>query len=193
MLSQQNSRPNCQDYSSIINNLSSIGEVVLDPMAGSCVTILEAALLERDAIGFDIDPLSLILGKAKFQHFKINEAYHEGNTVIQKDRWEKLFEKRGPFFALQVALMQWCEQSEKPIVLFIDEIDSLVGDTLIAVLRQLRSGYEKRPELFPQSIVLCGVRDVKDYRMHSDRGSRCACPLFPFSLSLFSLENKLGL
>ncbi|HLP46019.1 MAG TPA: ATP-binding protein, partial [Candidatus Kapabacteria bacterium] len=44
-----------------------------------------------------------------------------------------------------------------------------MGDTLIAVLRQLRSGYEKRPALFPQSIVLCGIRDVKDYRMHSDR------------------------
>ena len=51
----------------------------------------------------------------------------------------------------------------------MDEIDSLIGDTLIAVLRQLRTGYTKRPELFPQSIVLCGVRDVRDYRIHSSR------------------------
>jgi hypothetical protein len=53
--------------------------------------------------------------------------------------------------------------------LLVDEIDSLVGDTLISVLRQLRAGYPKRPALFPQSIVLCGVRDVRDYRIHSDR------------------------
>ena len=56
---------------------------------------------------------------------------------------------------------------EKPFILFIDEIDSLIGDTLISVLRQIRAGYDSRPALFPQSIILCGVRDVRDYRMHS--------------------------
>ncbi|MEM7589563.1 MAG: hypothetical protein AAF320_05355 [Myxococcota bacterium] len=37
--------------------------------------------------------------------------------------------------------MSWCEHNSKPIVLLIDEIDALVGDTLISVLRQLRSSY----------------------------------------------------
>lgn len=49
----------------------------------------------------------------------------------------------------------------------MDEIDSLIGDSLISVLRQLRSGYTQRPEYFPQPIILCGVRDVRDYRIHS--------------------------
>jgi hypothetical protein len=40
---------------------------------------------------------------------------------------------------------------------------------LISVLRQLRSGYTDRPALFPQSIILCGVRDVRDYRLYSDK------------------------
>ena len=53
----------------------------------------------------------------------------------------------------------------KPFILFIDEIDALVGDSLVSVLRQLRSGYEKRPAMFPSSIILCGVRDVRDYRI----------------------------
>jgi hypothetical protein len=53
----------------------------------------------------------------------------------------------------------------KPVVLFIDEIDSLVGDTLISVLRQIRASYEKRPDKFPASLVLCGVRDIQDYRI----------------------------
>jgi len=57
--------------------------------------------------------------------------------------------------------------SDKPIVLLIDEIDSLVGDVLISVLRQLRTGYAKRPQNFPQSVILCGVRDVKDYRIQT--------------------------
>ena len=53
----------------------------------------------------------------------------------------------------------------KPLVLFIDEIDALVGDSLVSVLRQIRAGYDQRPQYFPISIVLCGVRDVRDYRI----------------------------
>ena len=49
----------------------------------------------------------------------------------------------------------------------IDEIDALIGDTLLAVLRQLRAGYPDRPRRFPQSVILCGVRDVRDYRIRS--------------------------
>jgi len=67
------------------------------------------------------------------------------------------------------ALTQWCRALEKPLVLLIDEIDSLVGDTLISVLRQLRTGYPQRPVQFPASVILCGVRDVRDYRIHSSQ------------------------
>ena len=69
--------------------------------------------------------------------------------------------------ALGAALARWCQADPKPLVLLIDEIDTLIGDTLIAVLRQLRAGYVQRPGGFPQSVVLCGVRDVRDYRIHS--------------------------
>ena len=55
----------------------------------------------------------------------------------------------------------------KPLVLIIDEIDALVGDSLISVLRQIRSGYANRPASFPNSIILCGVRDVRDYRIQT--------------------------
>ena len=59
---------------------------------------------------------------------------------------------------------------DKPLILLIDEIDALVGDTLVSVLRQLRSGYQNRPEKFPQSVILCGLRDIKDYRIHRSDG-----------------------
>ena len=58
-----------------------------------------------------------------------------------------------------------CESLDRPLLLFIDEIDALVGDSLVSILRQLRSGYANRPGHFPQSIILCGVRDVRDYRI----------------------------
>ena len=78
-----------------------------------------------------------------------------------------LFERFGADGVLNAAITEWSKASAKPIVLLIDEIDALVGDVLISVLRQLRAGYDKRPQHFPQSIMLCGVRDVRDYRMHS--------------------------
>jgi hypothetical protein len=62
-------------------------------------------------------------------------------------------------------LMTLSMEVPKPIVLFIDEIDALVGDSLVSVLRQIRAGYTSRPTQFPSSIVLFGVRDVRDYRI----------------------------
>jgi hypothetical protein len=71
--------------------------------------------------------------------------------------------------ALHEFLAQWCQRCGKPTVLLLDEVDALVGDTLISLLRQLRAGYNQRPAFFPQTVVLCGVRDVRDYRIHSER------------------------
>jgi hypothetical protein len=64
---------------------------------------------------------------------------------------------------LRSMLRALAQASPKPVVLFLDEVDALVGDTLISVLRQIRAGYTDRPSHFPQTIVLCGVRDVRDY------------------------------
>ena len=66
---------------------------------------------------------------------------------------------------LTTYLRRLSESLQKPIVLFIDEIDALVGDSLVSILRQIRSGYTDRPKAFPQSVILCGVRDVRDYRI----------------------------
>ncbi|MBT8419938.1 MAG: ATP-binding protein [Gammaproteobacteria bacterium] len=80
---------------------------------------------------------------------------------------EEALSKGGAYGALQDLLSQWSQENDKPIVLLIDEIDTLVGDTLISVLRQLRAGYPDRPQAFPQTVLLCGVRDVRDYRIHT--------------------------
>ncbi|MCX6359652.1 MAG: ATP-binding protein, partial [Armatimonadetes bacterium] len=75
-----------------------------------------------------------------------------------------------PGAMLRTLLTRWSQADPRPLALFIDEIDALVGDTLISVLRQLRGGYPQRPAAFPQSVILCGVRDVRDYRIHSSDG-----------------------
>ena len=72
-----------------------------------------------------------------------------------------------PHGALRDFLARWSAADPRPLVLLIDEIDALVGDSLVSVLRQLRAGYVDRPERFPQSLILCGIRDVRDYRIHA--------------------------
>lgn len=67
-----------------IENLTNPDDVILDPMTGSCTTLLESVYLKRKGIGFDIDPLSLILGKAKLQNINKFETRTLGNTVLNK-------------------------------------------------------------------------------------------------------------
>ena len=81
--------------------------------------------------------------------------------------WPGALERAGPLGALRASLERWCMADPRPLVLLIDEIDTLVGDTLLSVLRQLRAGYPHRPGRFPHSVILCGVRDVRDYRIYS--------------------------
>ena len=101
--------------------------------------------------------------------------------------WPDVLAKAGPENALKVLLARWCVANPMPLVLLVDEIDSLVGDTLLSVLRQLRAGYEQRPEGFPQSVVLCGVRDIRDYRIRSSTGEVIAGGS-PFNIAAKSLR-----
>lgn len=81
--------------------------------------------------------------------------------------WLKEHRQDSPHELVKAILTAWTENSDLPTVLFIDEVDALIGDTLISLLRQIRAGYNQRPQSFPQSIILCGVRDVRDYRIHT--------------------------
>jgi Cdc6-like AAA superfamily ATPase len=63
-----------------------------------------------------------------------------------------------PLRLLTSTLQSWSQLSPRPVVLLLDEVDALVGNTLISLLRQIRAGYNQRPAAFPQSVILCGVR-----------------------------------
>lgn len=90
--------------------------------------------------------------------------------------------------SLANVLQSWSNSSDKPVILFIDEIDSLVGDTLISVLRQLRAGYLMRPHGFPQTVCLVGVRDVKDYQIWSSEENKMIMGGSAFNIKAKSLE-----
>src|SRR5215468_5592964 len=86
------------------------------------------------------------------------------------------------------ALAAWAHACPRPLVLFFDEIDSLSGLSLISVLSQLREGYDQRPDGFPASVALCGLRDVRDYKAASGGDPNRLGTASPFNIKLKSLR-----
>jgi hypothetical protein len=83
-------------------------------------------------------------------------------------------------------LSRWSEQCPRPVVLFLDEVDALAGDSLLSTLDQLHTGYNSRPDNFPHSVALIGLRDVRDYDTGRD-GRLRAGSSSPFNIKLESL------
>lgn len=121
---------------------------------------IEAAQAARE----DIEAaMEVIAGQIASRH----QLYIKNNSLV--DNWVTILRNEGHHQVVTNLLSFWASSAKKPTVLFIDEVDALIGDTLISLLRQIRAGYDKRPNNFPISIVLCGVRDIRDYRIHSSK------------------------
>src|SRR6056297_699401 len=138
---------------------------------------VEPAQAARSKVEEGIKAIIVELGSSASLYLKEDYFFEHLNTFIAY----------GGYTALKMALSRWCQQSKKPVILLIDEIDALVGDTLISVLRQLRAGYTKRPNAFPQSVILCGVRDVRDYRIFSHKDQQMITGGSAFNIKAKSL------
>ena len=119
---------------------------------------IEAAQAAREDVSA---AMKAIVGAVASSH-----KFYIGNTLL-RENWLQIYKEAGEHQALRELLNFWTTNIDKPTVLFLDEVDALIGDTLISLLRQIRAGYNERPTGFPISIILCGVRDVRDYRIHS--------------------------
>ena len=92
-------------------------------------------------------------------------------SISVKEKIDDLFgekeenQKLGDLFD---ALLEWCEDTDEPIVLIIDEVDSATNNQVfLDFLAQLRDNYINRDtkgiRTF-QSVILAGVTDVKHLR-----------------------------
>ena len=98
--------------------------------------------------------------------------------------WPDILARQGAEDALNALLTRWCLAAPKPVVLLLDGIDVLVGDALLSVLRQLRAGYDQRPKTFPHSIVLCGVRNIREYPIRAGEAIAGGSPFTVYAKSL---------
>ncbi|WP_222709239.1 ATP-binding protein [Nonomuraea sp. C10] len=88
------------------------------------------------------------------------------------------------------ALSEWCRRCPRRVVLLLDEIDALQGNSMVSILSQLRHGHNARHEgqPFPASVVLCGLRDLRDYKVASGGEPGRANPASPFNIVAESLR-----
>jgi hypothetical protein len=133
---------------------TTIAALVANLNAEGRYTALLASCEEVQAVGDDINRgIALILNQIEKEATDLAEALRPPppSSVADVDGISQM----GDYLGL------WAERSPRPVVLFLDEIDSIMGRTLISVLRQLRAGFPDRPDRFPQSVVLVGMRDVR--------------------------------
>jgi hypothetical protein len=95
------------------------------------------------------------------------------------------------YYSMKDFLSEWAQQLPKPLILLVDEIDSLYDDVLVSVLRQFRDGFQLRPTNFPSSVVLVGLRDVRDYKEKVRDGMNSLGSGSPFNIKAesFRLNN----
>ena len=95
-----------------------------------------------------------------------------------------------PTTRLRDLLIRWARHCPRPVILCLDEIDALLDDVLLSVLRQLRSGYPGRPQHFPQCVALIGLRDVRDYRSRVQQDAETLGTASPFNIKVESLTIR---
>jgi hypothetical protein len=84
-------------------------------------------------------------------------------------------------------LETWCQRCPRPVVLFLDEVDALSGNTLLSVLDQLHAAYPNRPAAAPHALALIGLRDVRDYRVSTEFRAGSSSP---FNIKSHSLTLR---
>lgn len=75
-----------------IEELTQLGDIVLDPMMGSGTTIVEAVLAGRQGMGFDIDPLAIRICRVKTVPLSGEQVWVVGQYIF--DQAQQSLDKR---------------------------------------------------------------------------------------------------
>ena len=127
-----------------ITELTSPNEIVLDPMVGSGTTILEASLLGRRGVGFDIDPLALLISQVKVRRFDKCQLDQIGNEIIKRasssveEHTENLaseLENRWDLKTKEFIDYWFAPEIQIELLALINEIEKITDDTIRAFFR----------------------------------------------------------
>ncbi len=179
-----------------IDGLTQPGEVVLDPMVGSGTTLVEALLADRQAIGFDIDPLALRLCQAKTAFVSPLRAAQAGLDVLRKAR-VAVYEQRS---ALQGELGQrfdhktlefvdywFVPEAQIELLALLKQIELLPGDSVRSFLELVFSSV-----IITKSGGVSLALDLAHTRPHRAKEKPYRSPIKEFEKRLRQNLNSLA-
>ena len=67
----------------LLERFTSDGDTVLDPFVGSGTMLVEAATINRNGIGLDVDPVAVAVARAKVQRFGSGALKKSASTVLR--------------------------------------------------------------------------------------------------------------
>jgi DNA modification methylase len=126
-----------------IEGLTRPGDVVLDPMAGSGTTIVEAVLAGRRGIAFDIDPLALLLSSVKVTPVSVHQAARTGREVLERaavaitssrDELEETLDSRWDSKTRRFLDYWFARETQLELLALIREIERIHDPTVRAFL-----------------------------------------------------------
>lgn len=114
---------------------------------------------------------------------KAEKAGMPGKITDEIDEYIRRREDQAALDELFMTLSAWCESSAKPVVMFIDEVDTAANNQVfLDFLAQLRLQYIERErdsnyQTF-QSVILAGVTDVKNlkWKLHPESAHKFNSP-----------------
>lgn len=170
-----------------IEHLTQKGEIILDPMMGSGTTVVEAMLLGRKGIGFDIDPLAVSISRTKTTPVSPNEierGYLElrdkvRHILADSPRLVKTLDERFDVETKKFVDYWFLPHTQRELMTLVLAIESIAH-------QRLRNFYEL---IFSSIIVtksggVSKARDLAHSRPHLDRGKipRSAFEMFELRL-----------
>jgi hypothetical protein len=127
----------------------------------------------------------------------LNDALENSQITLLKQQLGQIkikLELDYPNIKVKIFIKQLCENLDKDLIIFFDEADCLVGQSLLSFLGQIRDGYQVRHNQgnkFPRSMALVGMRDIRDYlnQVRPDLASMGLTSPFNIKKKAFTLAN----
>lgn len=125
--------------------------------AGKTTTMVELARVLTEEGRYAAVLVSMLAGSTFHEIGAAEEAIlHSWRDSTQMDVAPSLtppdWPAAPPGSRISSALHTWARHCQRPLVVFLDEIDSLQNDVLLSVLRQLHAHYRLRPKVFPRRL-----------------------------------------
>lgn len=174
-----------------IEGLTRPGEVVLDPMVGSGTTLVEALLRGRVGIGFDLDPLAILISRIKITRLKSEEIRLAGEKVLKgaaKTLQSPLFyaeeelKKRYSKKVIEFLHYWFAEETRRELLALLQEIERqpslLVRNLLTALFSSI---------IITKSGGVSLARDLAHSRPHKDPSKQPKNALEAFGEKLYKV------